>query len=473
MMKNINIIFLMIFGLHLSAQNVLIKGKAHPSHIGKVINLFDFSDYITYSRTIESTDTIDKDGYFELKIESKITKPLLINVNNLTGKLYVQPNFVYGIYFPGEDSLTNHQLGTETTVDITVYGKDSLELNALIIDFNTQYNNLFSKSNEVYLSPSKINFLLDSFVVACKARYSSISSPYFKNYINYSFADFFSNTSRNKLLLYKQFLENKPVLFSNYEYMQFFNSYYKGYLKAYASTKNGGSIYNSINNFADLNDLKKQFQFDKSINNDTIRELVILKGLIDFYYSPDFDKKQVQSVIEQLYHETSIYYIKNIAHNFLQTIYLLQPGANAPDFIAEDKSGAVVNLYNYLNGKYLYLNFFSTSSETSIKEMQKIIDLKKKFNHKVTFVSVCLDDSIKTFRNYLKSNPKQDWIILYQTKHSTAKQKYNIKTLSGFFFMNAQKQLVQSPAPSPSDGIEYKFNALFRPKKKNTIPGIR
>jgi hypothetical protein len=42
--------------------------------------------------------------------------------------------------------------------------------------------------------------------------------------------------------------------------MQFFNSYYKGYLKVYASTKNGGSIYNSINNFADLNDLKKQFQ---------------------------------------------------------------------------------------------------------------------------------------------------------------------------------------------------------------------
>ena len=55
------------------------------------------------------------------------TKPVLLSIENLTGKIYVQPNFVYGIYFPGRDSLTNNQEGTESTVDITVYGKDSTE----------------------------------------------------------------------------------------------------------------------------------------------------------------------------------------------------------------------------------------------------------------------------------------------------------------------------------------------------------
>jgi hypothetical protein len=105
--------------------------------------------------------------------------------------------------------------------------------------------------------------------------------------------------------------------------------------------------------------------------------------------------------------------------------------------------------------------------------MQKIVDLKKKFNDKVTFVSVCLDDSVKTYKAYLKANPKQDWIILHQDKNSTAKQAYNITGFSGFFFINLQKQLAQSPALSPSEGIEYKFHALFRPKRKNTIIGIR
>jgi len=466
------ILIFILISLITKAQNITIKGKAHPSHIGKEVVLSDFTDYITYNLVKESSDTIDKDGYFELKLQSKNTKPILLNINNLIGKIYVQPNFVYGIYFPAEDSTANHQEGTETTVDISVYGKDSTELNALIIDFNKQYNNLFINSTDKYLSPTKINSMLDTFLLSSKKRYEHIKNPYFKNYLEYSFADFFSNTSRSKTLLNKLFIDKKTIQYHNYEYMQFFNAHFKGYLKAYASTKNGGNIYNSINAFADYKDLKNQFKEDKSITNDTLRELLILKGLIDFYYSPDFDKKQVQSVIEQLYRETKVQEHKNISFNILQIINQLQPGAKAPDFVANDKNGQSVNLYNY-KGKHVYLNFFSSESETSQKEMQKIIDLKKKFNDKVTFISVCLDDSVKTYKAYLKANPKQDWTILHQTKNSSAKQNYNIKTLSGFFFINPQMQLAQSPALMPSEGIEYKFNALFRPRKKNTIIGVR
>ena len=134
----------------------------------------------TYKKSVESTFIILP---LELKLQSKVTKPILININNLVGKIYVQPNFVYGIYFPAEDSSANHQEGTETTVDISVYGKDSTELNALIIDFNTQYNNLFLNSTDKYLSPSKLNTMLDTFLIATKKRYEHIKNPYFKNYL--------------------------------------------------------------------------------------------------------------------------------------------------------------------------------------------------------------------------------------------------------------------------------------------------
>ena len=465
------ILFILISFIN-QAQNITIKGKAHDSHIGKEVVLYDFTDYITYQITKESSDTVDKDGYFELRFESKITKPILIRINNLVGKLYVQPNYNFGIYFPKEDSTANHQAGTETNIDISVYGKDSTELNALIIDFNTQYNNLFINSGPQYLSPAKLNILLDSFLVSCKKRYASINNIYFKNYLDYSFANFFSNTSRGKTFLNKQFIDGKPIQYNNYEYMQFFNAHFKGYLKAFASTKNGGNIFNSINTFADYKDLQSQFKTDKSIANDALRELLILKGLIEFYYSPDFDKQQVQSVLEQFYRETSIPEHKSIAFNMLQTINQLQPGAPAPDFTAMDKTGTMVFLSDF-KGKYIYLNFFSNESENSQKEMQKIVDLKKKFNDKVTFISVCLDDSVKSYKAYLKANPKQDWIILYQNKNSNAKQNCNIKTLSGYFFINPQMQLAQSPALMPSEGIEYKFNALFKPRKKNTIIGVR
>lgn len=465
-------ILFMFCAFSTSAQNITIKGQAHASHIGKAVTLYDYSDYITYTRLKEYTDTVDKNGYFELRYQSNITKPILIGIDNLIGKIYVQPNFVYGITFPGKDSTTNNQEGTESLVDISVYGKDSTELNALIIDFNRQYNNLFVKRKDMYLSPTRINQILDTFLIDCRTRYKPIKNDYFKRYVEYSFGIFFSNTSRSKTILYKQFIENRPILYNNYEYMEFFNTHFKGYLKAYASTKNGGSIFNSINDFADYRDLQQQFVGDKSIKNDSLRELLLLKGLIEFYYSPDFDKQKVQSVLEQLYQQTTIEEHKKIVLNMLQSIYQLQAGAMAPDFVATDKADKNFTLSN-LKGKYIYLNFFSTQSENSLKEMQKIIDLKKKFHDKVTFVSVCLDDSVKTYKTYLKTNTKQDWIIVHQGKYDNAKQQYNIKSLSGFFFISPQIQLVQSPALAPSEGIEYKFNALFKPKRKNTITGVR
>jgi hypothetical protein len=254
--------------------------------------------------------------------------------------------------------------------------------------------------------------------------------------------------------------------------MEFFNTYFKGYLKGIASTKHGGSVYNSINAFGNYKDLKQELESDKSIKNDTLRELLTLKGLVEFYYSPDINQQQVKSVLEQLYHETKISEHQKIALNALQNFYQLQTGADAPNFMANDLKGMPFQL-NSLKGQYIYLNFFSTQSEISLKEMQKIIDLKNNFNGKITFVSVCLDDSVKHFLAHLKNNPKQNWIILHQAKNSTAKQAYSITSLSGFFFINKQLQLSQSPALAPSEGIEYKFNALFKTRKKNTMPGIR
>ena len=110
-----------------------------------------------------------------------------------------------------------------------------------------------------------------------------------------------------------------------------------------------------------------------------------------------------------------------------------------------------------------------------MKEMPKIAELVKKYGDKVVFVSICTDDSVKTFRNYLKQNPKYNWTILHGDcrLEGCASDLYNVKGLPAFFFINSYGNLAQSPAQSPTQGFEYKLKALFKPKKKDTKIGIR
>lgn len=472
----ISLFFLCFISLSLAAQNITIKGKAHASLAGKEVVLHDYTDYLSYTKTREAVDTIDANGYFELSYQSHLTKPVQISVGNLTGKLYIQPDFVYGIYFPEKDSAEDKRGDVEIPVDISVYSKDSTELNALIIDFNILYNHLFEDVyDNKYLSPATIYQRLDSLQAIARKRYKKLEKGYFKDYVEYSIATLNANASRNRNFLIARYINKKPVLYDNYEYMEFFNTLFKDYLKVFATSRNGGNIYNSINAFADYKDLWAQFKSDKLIANDTIRELVVLKGLSEFYYSPDFSKSAVLSLIEQFNRDTKIPRHQKMSQTLLQNIYQLQPGAQAPDFRAIDRTGKAVALSDF-KGKFVYLGFFSTNSVNSLKEMPKTADLRKKYGDKVVFISISLDDSLQTFKNYLKANPKFDWTILFNNSEmngATARDHYNVKGVPAFFFITPQGQLVQSPAPSPSEGMEYKFKGLFRAKRKDTIPGIR
>lgn len=464
--------FTMLAGI---SQNVKIKGKAHSSHIGKEINLFAYSDLITYTQTKEATDTIDKDGYFELDLQIKYTQAIELRIENLVGKMYIQPDYVYGINFPKKDSTIDIRNDTDFPVEIGVYSNDTTELNTLIIDFNKQYNKVFSTVSYEFLNKNRIYQKVDSLHLISYLRYKKINNSYFKSYVDYALAELNSNASRGKNYLNTKYIQNKPILYDHYEYMAFFNAYFKGYLNAYTSTKSGENIYHLINTIGGYKPLDKFLKNDPELKNDTLRELVLIRNLWDYCFNSQFEKQSVINILEQISEETKIVPHKKIIENILQVNFKLQPGAAAPDFRATDRTGKPVSLKDF-KGRYVYLSFFSSKSLNSLKEMPKILDLIKKYGDKMVFVSICTDDSLKSYKDFLKANPKYNWTILFnnsEAKGQTAKDLYNLKGLPAFFFINQYANLAQSPALAPTEGFEYKLKALFKPKKSNRIPGIR
>lgn len=454
---------------------MVIRGKAHTSYAGKTIQLFSETDYITHLKQKESQDTIDADGYFELTFQTSYTQPVFFKIEQATAQLYVQPDFVYGITIPELDKDLNYNNGAELPVNIGIIGNDSTELNALIFDYQEQYNTFFITEDNKFLARGSMFKRVDSLEKTCYKRYAAVKNQYFRSYVVYSIAGINASISRGEHYLIHSYISNKTIQYTQYEYMQFFKACFKGYLNTIATQQKGRSIYNIINSKADYPALLNFVRQDKQLKNDSLRELVIIQNLWDFYFSSEFVPEAIENLVSQINTKTKNKEHKKITATMLSYFNKMQVGSPAPGLSAMAKDGTLGSLSAY-KGKWVYLNFFSTKNNESLKEMIKIVSLKKKFGYKMTFLSICVDDSISTYKAYLKANPKFDWPIWFNNDKSlnkTAKENYFVTGTEAYFLINNFGYLAQSPALSPSQGIEYKFNVIFRIRQKNTKTGIR
>ncbi len=437
--------------------------------------MFSLSDNITNVEQKESQDTIGQDGFFAFSLYSDHTQPVILKIGNITSRLYVQPDFVYGITIPEIDEDADRRNDAELFINIGIVGADSTELNALIFDYQALYNKFFIPKDNRFLSRNVLFKRADSLKKVCDLKYKSVNNPYFKSYYEYSIASVNASLSRGENYLINTYILGKPIQYTHYEYMQFFSTCFSGYLNSVASAKKGQSLYNIINSKASYGLLDAFLKDDKYLKNDSLRELVVLSNLWDFYFSADFSPEAIEMIVSDINQRTNISMHKKIASTMLACFNKMQPGSAAPDFQARSKDGTIGTLNSFKN-KWIYLNFFSTKNIETLKEMPKIASLKKKFGDKLVFVSVCLDDSLSSYQSFIKNNPKLDWNIWYNYDKAilkTAKENYFITGTEGYFLINNFGYLAQSPASAPSKGIEFKLNSIFKMSNKTTKPGIR
>ncbi len=444
------------------AQNVTIKGIA-GSNKGKEISISLYDDLITLSQIKTDADTADARGNFELKLNIKAPQVALIRTNKLVGKIYLQPDFVYGIIFPPADSSRFIAGGTEQSVDIVVNG-DSTELNARIIDFNNRFDEFWQKHYKSFVTKN-LHRELDSFEVQINKRYDKVKLSYFKTYVDYNFALMNENSGRHRGFLAKRYIVNKAIGYANYEYMEFFNQYFKQYLQKQIATKNGNLLLDAINEQGSFKHLSELLKNDPLLKNDSLRELVLIKGLYELYFSPHYNKSKIRDMFGQANNSTFNAEHKKITATILRNINNLQAGSKAPDFTLLNNKRDTVRLSDFAN-RFVYLNFFATWCTDCLEQFKKQEELAKKFKDKIYFVSVCIDEDTNAFKSFVKQNPKYNWYFLQPGKNRSVIEQYNAKSVPVYYLINMQGNLIQSPAMKPDEGIERKFNEILKIKPR-------
>ncbi|CAN5409200.1 hypothetical protein BH10BAC1_BH10BAC1_16200 [soil metagenome] len=467
-----NKFFVSILGTLLSflshAQNVTVKGVAKDyeyQEIGVWVN----NDYISNTQKQLTYSVIDSLGNFTLEFNSKDFQYITLKVEKHIASMYIEPKGNYEVIFMAPDSTTYQNPQLENNVKLSIKLKSKTEINSLTMDYDKRFDDFLTVDYIAFLKRTP-QVKIDSFKVVMKDFYSTVNNPYFKNYVSYSIASLEQKTKMSEKKLFTEYLTNKPILYNNTEYMHFFNDFFKQKISNFSMSKLGTPMAFQINDRGSFAGTMEVLKRDEFLQNDTIRELVLIKGLYESYYDNSFKKPSIVAILQQIVQETKIEEHKRIAQNILNSFSKLRVGGQAPFFELPDKTGLTHSLDELRTNKYVYVMFYDINCTTCQQQMKVIPSLIKTYGERISFVSISTDKTNADLKNFLTKNPKYTWLFLSDNSLGKLKSDYEIKSLPTYFLIDPDGKFVKVPADSPDEDIDRAFYDITKPKAK--IHGI-
>ena len=462
---NLTLLLIPFFGISQSITK--ISGFA-PDYVGQTVELFEIEDYFSMREQLIATTTVKDDSTFNLQFFNSKTQKVVIKSNKNTGFLYIQPKGQYEIYLPAKNRYDAYRpMGNE--IEISFFNLDSTDINYKILAFDKWVNSFLG----TYFPTKKINgsefvMQLDKFKQNAEKYYEKDTSVFLKTHVLFSIAsldDIQFAGARNRYEKFDFYLDNYPLIYESDAYMSYINSFYSNLIPRLSKDVND-KVYLGILKSSPtiiINALSKEYTLrptvvktakgDKMIGNARLRELIMIKGLSNVYYSPDYPKTNILKILDSLTKQSIFPENKLIAKNLIYRLTELVPGAKSADFLLTNRKDEIRTLNSYA-GKYLYVHFFSADNTESIKELDLMKSIYERYKSEVNFISIYEKDAYlsKKNREYINSLP---WEVFELDKEDQLYKSFKPASYPFYVLIDPVGYIVSIPALTPKPNGQY------------------
>lgn len=446
-----------------AAKPCTVEGYAKGFE-GQLISLHTYEEYITLAERKLGETVVETDGHFEITYEAEGVERVFVRYAKLRGFFFAEPGRLVRILCPPRDSARMVNMDVEYEIELTCFTEDSTDMNFLAIDFNTNFQKFWNKNFSYFVDKNSYH-KLDSFHIAMRKHYAFVKNPYFMPWMDFSFASIEDATFHPEKKLAKNYLIGKPIYYANNEYMNFFNNFFEQYMYMGSIRKEGAGIGAAINQWVSYDSLMSAMKPLRWLANDTLRELVMLKGLFECYHNPAFIPRNILSVAQQTASRSRVPQHREIARRIVAFYTKLKAGSMAAHFEAIDKSGKSIDPIAEFAGKPVYLFFFSEWNTNAQNEMRLMSELHKRYGKKMTFVAVSIGNDTLAWKKFLRENPKYNWVMLHYNFDERIKEAYSIYATPVGFLIDEEGRLLAAPADLPSGGVlEPQIYKLLNPR---------
>lgn len=467
MKRLIIVFFLLVSAFAARAEEWTVYGRAGAGP-GNIIGLYQYEDYITYTeKKLAETITGDS-GKFSMTVEVNEISWMILRCENLHGFIFATPGKKSEVYFPARDPETQVSKEAHYEVPVSIWVTDSSDMNFLAADYNEKFNFFWGDSTSnryMEFVAGQSAEVLDTFHNQMTRHYRWVKNPYFPTWLEYGFATMENSTFQSETRTAKRYLVHKPIMYHNHEYMNFFNTFFDGFLYRWSMKKQGEGIYRSINLLVSYDSAMAAMRNLPYMKNDTLRELVLLKGLVELYYNMSYDPRNVIAVAQQVGIASKISEHRIIARNIVQMFTKLRVGTQARHFSGVNMKGEKIDPLELYKGKFVYVFFYASWNVNSVNEMRYMSELQKKYGKTIQFVSISLDEDTAAWKKFMRANPKYNWLNLHYDFDNRIKDDYNLFGYPIGYIIDKEGKFYASPADKPSGDLEYMLYKIQNPGK--------
>jgi len=437
-----------------NAQKVALSGVAED-YAGEQLKFHTYQDWITETKEKLADCKVDTAGNFQVSFSIEKTTKIFLDIGVYKAYLFVEPNVNYEIVLPDKKEKTKAQklnpYFTGFPYHIGIKKASKGELNYQIYNYLKKQEYFFDKFegklNSGQVNKDSIVHVLDTFI--------NSKNHFFREFKKYKLGGLKMTFRSGSESIKKKLFGEEPVHYRNPAYMELFNNLYENYYKELFS-EYGYLVHYLVNRKRSYYAIDTLMQKNSLLSsNPQLRKLVMIKGLYDAYASSEFSKKSVLAMLDSVPHYDSIPEHRVILKNIKQELTRLQVGKPAPDFCLYDRDSNMVCLEDF-KGDYVYLGFCNSMNYTCNRHYKILKNLYKQ--HKKHFKIVIISNvpehyDMKKFAEHYD----YQWTFLHFGNQPEVMEKYGIEVMPTYFFIGKDGKLILSPAPAPSEKVEWKI----------------
>lgn len=451
------------------AQDTIHVAGTDSSWANVRVQVWYFKDYISRD-PFEFEDVVaDNNGAFEFEFVSENTLQLFIASGALEGSVFVQPGDKYELNLPKwrgisrVDSLNPFYEPVRFFYGLNnSYGE---ELNHLIAEFDYLYEDYLA-TNFNDIRRRRRGSGVDDMVHFLDSLFRPVDSiAFFSGYKKYRIAKLLSIAYlHDDNYLTRDYFLNKEILYHNPAYFELFNDVFGNYLEAFMRTRDGANIGYDIARAKSYGRAMATLSNNLALRNDTLRELVLIKGLRDALYKNTFPKSTIFQTLDSVRLQTKVAEHKAIVNSVVSRATTFRKGYEPPNFRITERESVVFE-FPFKGKRFVLLNFIDVESFEVQKELPLLSMLNEKHKEVLEVISINVGSSFGTAQSYFNDN-KFQWALFNGNTLDGIRDLYRIKSFPAYFLVDGNGKLVMHPTPTPANNFEWYFFKIIKQRQR-------